>query len=157
MIDTQLIKSLFFGQYLAYGLRITLGIILPSVAFAWINDLSTGLILSLGAFYVSIADHPGPVTHRRTGMLVTSLFIFFMAIISGAISQYPWLLAIEIPLFCFLFGMLLVFGARASSMGTAALLMIISSIYLADNQENYFQHFHSNVVKVYVRWLNILT
>lgn len=126
----QQVKSLFFGQYLASGLKITLGILVPSLVFAWADNLDYGLIISLGAFYVSISDHPGPVIHRRNGMLATILFIFFTVIVTGLINQHVWLLAVEIFVFCFLFSMLTMYGARASAVGTAALLMMISSIHI---------------------------
>jgi len=133
LYDTQHIKSHLFGQYLAYGIKVTVGIILPSIIFAWADDLQSGLIVSLGAFYVSIADHPGPVAHRRNGMLVTNLFILIVGLLSNISNQIPWFLAVEIPVFCFIFGMLMIYGARASAAGMAALLMMVSSIYLVDS------------------------
>src|SRR5690606_23539146 len=53
----------------------------------------------------------------------------FIGIINGIINQHIWLLVIEIPLFCFFFGMLMVYGARASAAGTAALLMMVYSMH----------------------------
>lgn len=126
----QQVKSFFFGQYLASGLKITLGILVPSLVFAWAGNLDYGLIISLGAFYVSIPDQPGPIIHRRNGMLATIFFLFFTVIVTGLINQHVWLLAIEIFIFCFLFSMLTMYGARASAVGTAALLMMISSIHI---------------------------
>ncbi len=55
----QQIKSYFFGQYLGGGLKISLGILLPALIFAWFNDLSSGLILSLGAFLSVYRISPG--------------------------------------------------------------------------------------------------
>src|SRR5690606_25443434 len=137
---TQKVKSFFFGQYLANGLKISLGILLPSLIFAGFDDLTRGLIISMGAFYVSIPDHPGPVIHRRNGMLGSLVFIFIIAIINGLINQHIWLLVIEIPLFCFLFGMLMVYGARASAAGTAALLMMIYSIHFDSASFGFIEH-----------------
>src|SRR5690606_3832433 len=126
----QRIRSFFYGQYLANALKITLGILVPSLAFAWMDQLEYGLVISLGAFYVSLADQPGPVIHRRNGMLATILSIFLTVIVTGLIHSEVWLLAIEIFAFCFLFSMLAVYGARASAVGTAALLMMISSVHV---------------------------
>lgn len=130
--DRQQIKSHLFGQYLAHGIKVTVGIILPSIIFVWVDDLQSGLIVSLGAFYVSLADHPGPIVHRRNGMLVTNLFIYIVALLNSVSNQFPWILAVEIPIFCFIFGMLMIYGARASAAGMAALLMMVSSIYLVN-------------------------
>ena len=126
----QQVKSFFFGQYFTNSLKITLGILVPSLIFAFFDNLNLGIIISLGAFYVSISDHPGPVLHRRNGMLATILFIFFTVIVTGLINQNTWLIAIEIFIFCFLFSMLTIYGARASAVGTATLLMMISTIYI---------------------------
>ncbi|MGW8123181.1 FUSC family membrane protein [Roseivirga echinicomitans] len=135
--DIQQFKSVLYGQYLAFGVKITAGIILPSLLFASLGDLPTGIILSLGAFYVSFADQPGPVTHRRNAMLVANLLIFIIAIISGVMAQFPWFAIIQIPLFCFVLGMLMVYGARASAVGMAALLMMVNSIYIEDAAINF--------------------
>ena len=69
-------------------------------------------------------------------MLAANIFIFLTAVTSGLLNHYYWLLIIEIPLFCFVFGMMMVYGERASAIGTAALLMMVSSIYF-----NYSIHF----------------
>lgn len=126
----QQLKSFFFGQYFANGIKMTIGILIPSLVCAWFNYLNYGFLLSLGAFYVSLSDHPGPVLHRRNGMLATILSIFFIVILTGMINQNIWLLGAEILMFCFLFSMLTIYGARASAVGTAALLMMISIIYV---------------------------
>ena len=126
----QRIRSFFFGQYLANALKITLGILVPSLVFAWMEKLEYGLVISLGAFYVSLADQPGPVIHRRNGMLAAILSIFITVTVTGLIYQISWLLAVEIFVFCFLFSFLTVFGSRASAVGMAALLMMISSMHI---------------------------
>src|SRR5690606_23105438 len=126
----QRIRSFFFGQYLANALKITLGILVPSLVFAWMGELEYGLVISLGAFYVSLADQPGPVIHRRNGMLAAILSIFITVTVTGLIYQISWLLAVEIFVFCFLFSFLTVFGSRASAVGMAALLMMISSMHI---------------------------
>lgn len=127
----QQVKSFFLGQYLASGLKITFGILVPSLAFTWADRLDYGLIVSLGAFYVSLSDHPGPVMHRRNAMLATIFLIFLTVILTGLINNYVWLLGVEIFVFCFLFSMLTIYGARASAVGTAVLLMMISSIHIS--------------------------
>src|SRR5690606_18836206 len=60
-------------------------------------------------------------------MLITSGFLFFSALLTGLINYSDWLLAIEIPLLCFFFAMLHVYGLRASLSGTAALLVMFIS------------------------------
>ncbi|MGV3684938.1 MAG: FUSC family membrane protein [Daejeonella sp.] len=122
------IKSFIFSQYFSDGLRITFGVLLPSLVFYNLNMLSVGLTISLGALCVSIADNPGPVVHKRNGMLFCNLFVFLTAILTGLINWNPILVGIEITVLCFLYSMFSVYGNRASSIGTAALLVMILSI-----------------------------
>lgn len=128
--QTQEVKSFFFGQYFANGLKITLGIVLPALILSAYDALEVGIILSLGALYVGITDHPGPLKHKRNGMFFANAFIFIIGLITGSTSHYTWLMIFEIPLFFFAFGMLTNYGARASAVGTAALLMMISCLHL---------------------------
>ena len=122
------IKSFIFSQYFSEGLRITVGVLLPSLLFAQSGQLTIGLTISLGAFCVSIADNPGPIKHKRNAMLFCSLCIFLTSFLTGLINKNPILVGIEIVLLCFFFSMFSVYGNRASSIGTAALLVMILNI-----------------------------
>lgn len=126
------LKSFINGQYFANGLKITFGIVMPSLLLSGLGYLELGLYMSMGAMYVSITDHPGPVKHRKNGMLAANAAMFVTALLTAYIHDYSWLLAIEIPLFFFIFGMFTSYGARASAVGTAALLMMIASMHIKD-------------------------
>lgn len=122
---TQNLRYFLFSQYLADGVRITLEILLPAVIFAQAGMLPTGILISLGALCVSIADAPGPMEHKRNGMLYCNLFIFPMALLTGFLNHNIFLLGLLILFSSFFFTMFTVFGNRASSIGTAALLILI--------------------------------
>lgn len=122
------IKSFLFSHYFSDGLRITVGVLLPPLLLAQAGQLELGVTISLGALCVSIADSPGPVIHKRNGMLYCNLFVFFAALITGFISNYPVLIAAEIFCLCFFFSMFNVYGNRASSIGTAALVIMVLTI-----------------------------
>lgn len=125
MERSQQIRYFLFSQYLSDGIRITLEIIIPAVVFSYLGQLETGLTLSLGALCVSISDGPGPVQHKRNGMLFCNIFVFISAMLTGFLNHNPISLGILILLSAFLFTMLSVFGNRASSIGFAALLIMI--------------------------------
>jgi uncharacterized membrane protein (TIGR01666 family) len=125
MERTQQIRYFLFSQYLADGIRVTLEIIIPTVVFSFLGQLEIGMTLSLGALCVSISDGPGPVVHKRNGMFYCNIFIFIMALLTGFANHNPWLLGILILASTFLFTMISVYGNRAASIGTAALLMMI--------------------------------
>ena len=125
MQTTQQIRYFLFSQYLADGIRVTLEIIIPAVVFSFLGNLEIGMTLSLGALCVSISDGPGPVVHKRNGMLYCNIFIFLMALLTGLVNDNTLLLGILILLSSFFFTMFSVYGNRAASIGTAALLMMI--------------------------------
>lgn len=128
MKQSREIKSFIFGQYFTDGLRITIGVLLPSLIFYHLNLLSVGLTISLGAVCISIADTQGPINHKRNGMLYCNILVFLTALLTGLLNHYPVLIGLEILVLCFLYSMLSVYGNRASSIGTAALLIMILTI-----------------------------
>jgi uncharacterized membrane protein (TIGR01666 family) len=125
MERTSQIRSFFFSQHLADGIRVTLEIITPAIVFSFAGKLETGMTLSLGALCVSISDGPGPVIHKRNGMLYCNIFIFLMALITGFMNTNTISLGILILISTLFFSMFSVYGNRAASIGTAALLMMI--------------------------------
>ncbi|HUH33904.1 MAG TPA: FUSC family membrane protein, partial [Daejeonella sp.] len=140
MKQTREIKSFIFSQYFSDGLLITFGVLLPSLIFYHFEQIGVGITISLGALAVSIADNPGPVIHKRNGMLICNLCIFLAAILTGLINQSPILLGVEILVLCFIFSMFSVYGTRASAIGTAALLIMIISIDQKLTLFGSFQH-----------------
>lgn len=128
MKQSREISTFIFSQYFSEGLRITFGVLLPSLFFYQIDLLSVGITMSLGALCVSVADNQGPLIHKRNGMLFCNIFAFFTAILTGLINHSPILIGIEILLLCFFYSMFSVYGNRASAVGTAALLIMIFSI-----------------------------
>lgn len=122
------IKNFIFSQYFYDGLRITFGVLLPSIIMAQLGMLHIGLVVSMGAFTTSLGDNPGPVTHKRNGMLLAMVFTVLTAILTGLINQSPVLLFLGLLVFCFFFSMLAVYGDRASNIGTASLLVMVLTI-----------------------------
>ncbi len=118
-------RSFIYSHYLSEGVRKTVGILLPALIMGHFNFLLIGMTMSLGALCVSITDNPGPIHHRVNGFIVCNIIIFLLAIITGFINHIHWLFALLLPLFCFFFSMIGVYGARATSLGIAALLVII--------------------------------
>lgn len=118
-------KRFIYGHYLATGVRITAGIVLPAVILNYFNLLTIGMVLSLGALCVSTVDNPGPIEHRRNGMLICSLLLFLTVLLTGVVQPYPVLLGVLIFIFCFLFSMINVYGANAGNIGLAVLLVMV--------------------------------
>jgi uncharacterized membrane protein (TIGR01666 family) len=118
-------RRFIYSHYLADGVRITAGVLLPSLLFGYLGQLQLGIFVSLGALSVSITDNPGPIHHRRNGLLVCCGLIFLVALIVGLSLPIKWLFYILLPLLCFFFSMIGVYGTRASSIGIGALLIMV--------------------------------
>lgn len=121
-------KSFVNSHYLSQGIRMTAGILVPALVMSQFNLLQVGLVLSLGAMCVSGTDSAGPIHHRRIGMMVCNVAIFLVSLAVGFTTYSPVLLGIILCVFCFFFSMLGIFGARATSIGLAALLVMILNI-----------------------------
>lgn len=122
---TQPLQYFLFSQYLADGIRVTLEIIFPVLFFIWLGDLPTGLMIATGAFCISICDIPGPIVNKRNGMLYATGFNFLMVLLTSLVNQQLVGMGLLIAGSCFFFTMIGVFGLRAASVGTSALLMMI--------------------------------
>lgn len=125
MENIQRIRYFLFGQNFADGLRVTLTIITPALVFAWLGDLETGVNISLGSLLVSISDGPGPVVHKRNGMLFCNVIVFIMALLTGFLNTNLISMGILVLASTFFFSMFSVYGQRAGAIGTAALLVMI--------------------------------
>lgn len=127
------IQNFFYSQYFADGLRITFGALTPALIFSWFGNLQVGIIISLGAMVVGLSDTPGPLNHRRNGMLLCTAAVLISALITNLVNDIPALLTVIIVGMSFLFSMFAVYGARASSVGTLGILVMILNIDGADN------------------------
>jgi uncharacterized membrane protein (TIGR01666 family) len=124
-ISTREISSFFYSQYFSDGLRMTFGILLPALILSQLNHFDLGLTLSLGALCICSIDSPGPVLHKRNGMAIGNICLFVVAVITGFARLNIYTLGLEITLLSFLFSMFTVYGNRAASVGTCALLIMI--------------------------------
>ncbi len=121
-------KSFVNSQYLYEGVRVTAGILIPAFLMSYFGMLTTGIVISLGAMCVSITDSPGPILHRRNGMIACIISIFIVSILVGFTVGSPLLLGVVIFFCCFFFSMMAIYGARAGAVGIAALLIMVLDI-----------------------------
>ncbi len=122
------VQYFLFGQHFAEGLRITFAILLPSLLFFYYNQIEAGLALSLGALCTSITDAPGPLAHRKQGMLYCILVVFITTLITGFAQLNVYTLGLEVLIGAFLFSMFNVYGMRAAAIGSAGLLVLILNL-----------------------------
>ncbi len=122
------LKKFILSPHFGDGLRITFGVVLPSLISSHFGQLQLGISISLGALCISIVDSPGPYLHRRNAMLLSILLIGIVSLATSLVSHSMLLQTALILLLSFLLSMLYVFGQRASSMGVAGFLVMIISI-----------------------------
>ena len=121
-------KSFINSHYLNGAIRITVGITLPAILLSHFNNLAGGIALSLGAMCVGNTDNPGPIHHRRNGMIACVLIIFLVTLLIGLASASPLVTGLLVCVFCFVFSFMGVYGTRASSIGVNALLVMVLNI-----------------------------
>jgi len=120
------VRYFLFSHYFSDGLRTTLAILLPALFFFQVqNQPDWGLMVGLGALCASITDSPGPLVHKRNGLLVCCGFIFVTAILTGYARLNPWILGLEIGALSFFFALFNVYGNRAAAVGSAGMLIMI--------------------------------
>ena len=130
-MDYQLqFRKFISSQYLYTGIRITMGVIIPAFLLYRYGLLVDLIALPLGALFISLTDNPGPIEHRRNGMLVATLLSFVVLVVAGYSRGYPVLIIIELIVFGFIFTLIGVFGNRSNSIGLIALLIFILNVDL---------------------------
>lgn len=137
-------KSFINSHYLAEGIRVTAGVLLPALVLNYFHLLHVGVVVALGALCVSITDNPGPIHHRRNGMLACIGINTVIAVLTGFAAPHPGLLPLLLVLACFSFSMIAVFGSRANAIGVAALLVMVL---------NLDQHLHGWDVWLNAAWI----
>ena len=133
-------RSLINSYYLSEGFRITFGLCLPPIIGSWLGHENIGITISIGAICVSIVDSAGPVTHRKNAMLVCIVSLFLVSALTGLCMGSPWLMGLLIASVCFIFSMIGVYGARASSIGLAALFVMIFNMTSHESGAGIFYH-----------------
>src|ERR1700744_6476936 len=79
-------KSFINSHYLNGAIRITVGITLPAILLGAFKNLAAGIAVSIGAMCVGNTDNPGPIHHRRNGMIACVLIIFLVTLLIGFAS-----------------------------------------------------------------------
>ncbi|MCE3280022.1 MAG: hypothetical protein K0S44_2213 [Bacteroidetes bacterium] len=122
------IPYFFFSQALADGLRITFSILAPILFFRHIGYFETGLAISLGAVCVNITDIPGPIRHKRNGLIAACVVVFLASLLSGLFHIHLIITGIIVCVATFICSMCAIYGVRVATIGSAGLLVLILSL-----------------------------
>lgn len=121
-------KRFINSHYFNGAIRITVGITLPAILLGYFHNLAGGISVSIGAMCVGNTDNPGPIHHRRNGMIACNLIIFLVAWLMGLASFSNVLTGMLVLIFCFVFSFIGIYGTRASSIGINALLVMVLNV-----------------------------
>jgi uncharacterized membrane protein (TIGR01666 family) len=92
---------------------------------AYFGFFSIGIVMSVGALCVSVADTPGPVRHRANGMLACIILVTAVSILTPLAAVNTVLLGGFIFIAGFVFSMFTVYGTRSAFVGIAAMLIMV--------------------------------
>ena len=123
--QTKEIRYFFYSQSFADGFRTSFAVLLPALLGNYLGLFETGLTISLGAMCVSLTDAPGPIIHRKNALFITAALIFCIAVFTSLARLNLYTMGLEIVLATFFFSMFNVYGNRATSVGNAAILIMI--------------------------------
>jgi len=122
------IKKFTTSQYWNTGIRITAGVMLPTIVLEHYGLLIPCMPFLWGALFVSITDSPGPIHHRRNGLLAAVAFNTFTVFITTSLHNYQAILIVEIILLSFFYSLFGIFGNRAGAIGTLALVIMLLNL-----------------------------
>jgi uncharacterized membrane protein YccC len=132
----QEVQKFTSSQYWYSGLRITAGVMVPLIVLIWQGWVSVAVPFLWGALFVSLTDTPGPIQHRRNGMVAAVLLNTFVVLLTTITRQYQPLVISQIILLGFLLTMLSVYGARAGAVGTLALVVMLLNFLTTKEEYN---------------------
>lgn len=116
------------SQHWNSGARITAGVMLPLLVLVKTDYLSQGIPFLWGALFVSLTDTPGPIHHRRNGMIAAIVLNTVVVMITGFTRNHQVLLVSQIMVAGFLLSMTGIYGSRASAVGSLALVIMLLNL-----------------------------
>ncbi|MEX1241772.1 MAG: FUSC family membrane protein [Cyclobacteriaceae bacterium] len=132
----QEVKKFTSSQYWYSGWRITAGVMVPLIVFILTDTLAIAVPFLWGALFVSLTDTPGPIHHRRNGMIAGMLLNTSVVLLTTITKEYPYLLVAQIIVLGFFLTMAGVYGGRAGAVGTLALVVMLLNLLSINDEYN---------------------
>lgn len=114
-----------FSFYFSRGLRIAFAMVTPILVSMFFNQLSIGILTSSGALVAGIGDNPGTIKIKFYTQSVAAIFYFLVVFISQLLLPYTIAFGLWATFCGFFFSMFFIYGSRAVSVGTSALLCLV--------------------------------
>lgn len=135
----QEVQKFISSQYWYSGWRITAGVVVPLLVFISQGWLAVAVPFLWGALFVSLTDTPGPIRHRRNGMLAAVLLNTFVVVLTAVTKEYQALVIAQVVVFGFFLTMFGVYGGRAGAVGTLALVVMLLNLLSVHQEYNTVQ------------------
>ena len=87
-----------------------------------------GTFISLRALLIGLSDTPGAPSHRRTGMIACLIVCILTQLITVVSNTNLYLMTLVIGALCFLYSMFAVFNARAATVGSMGILIMLINV-----------------------------
>lgn len=132
----QEVQKFISSQYWYSGWRITAGVMLPLLIFILTGELQVAIPFLWGSLFVSLTDTPGPIHHRRNGMIAATLVNTILVLLTALTKAYPAILVAQVVILGFFLTMAAVYGGRAGAVGTLALVVMLLNLLSINNDYN---------------------
>ena len=111
------------SQNLYRGLVITVGALLPCLLLHHYGLFGQMIALPTGTLMVSLTDNPGPQKRRLYTLLISIAVFLFVAVTTSYLRHFPGIIFLLIVIYGMFFSLMGIFGNRATSIGTMALII----------------------------------
>ena len=123
------IRKFLYSQYFFGGLRIAVGVSLPTVLFLVVfHDRDLGFTIATGALGACVVDMPGPLKYKHNEMLACSVIGFLAALATGLATPNMFALWLTMVPLTFVLSLIVVYGNRWPQISFATLFMMVMTL-----------------------------
>ncbi|MDY0308962.1 MAG: FUSC family membrane protein [Castellaniella sp.] len=142
ILSTSHLQRFFYSHYFHGGLRQAAGVLLPALVLSGVFGWHTaGFVAAVGAACVAILDQPGgPRRYGLNGMFAALCLGSATTALTGLASSYVLAIWLIVPVLCFGFSMLTVYGKHGGLLGFACLLIMTLTLRTPLTPADVLQH-----------------
>jgi uncharacterized membrane protein YccC len=123
------IRKFLYSQYFFGGLRIAVGVSLPTVlCLVVFHDRDLGFTIATGALGACVVDMPGPLKYKHNEMLACSVIGFLAALATGLATPNMFALWLTMVPLTFVLSLIVVYGNRWPQISFATLFMMVMTL-----------------------------